>query len=550
MTERVKQILDLLPEHIRSLPPARLFGLLGVLGAFIAVGLVSLLWMSDGGRQQVLYTQLTIEDAAAITAKLGEMQIPYTLAGDGTTILSPSHLVYDTRLRLASEGLPQGGGSGFELFDQTNFGMTEFMQKLNYQRALQGELARTIARLAAVLNARVHIALPEKSLFIEQQDEPTASVVLKLTSGRRLTPEQVTGITHLVSSSIVGLSPDNVTIVDTTGRILNHQQQNSSLLSQTEAQLDYQQTLQQNIERRVQSLLEPTVGKGKVLVRATATLDLQHSERTEELFDAENPAIRSEQRSSEQGGGSGFTAAGVPGVRTNVSTTGGNTQTNTGSTSSSRESETINYEVSKKVSKIVTPSGGIKQLSVAVLVDGTYKPGGRDGENVYVPRTEAELSQYREIVKSAVGYNESRGDRIEVANMPFQPQEELAELSMDKAEQWAFWLSLSRYGAYIVVGLLLTLFVGRPLVKWITNGSRTMPVEARLPRTVQELEADMGAPELLPGMQEEEKDTSPPFVLKPFVVESTLPAMRTQMTEFFRSEPERAVEIVRAWLRD
>ena len=184
------------------------------------------------------------------------------------------------------------------------------------------------------------------------------------------------------------------------GRILNHRQQNRSLLSQTQAQLDYQQTLQQNIERRVQSLLEPTVGKGKVLVRATATLDLQHSERTEEFFDAENPAIRSEQRSSEQGGGSGFTAAGVPGVRTNVSTTGGNTQTNTGSTSSSRESETINYEVSKKVSKIVTPSGGIKQLSVAVLVDGTYRPGGRDGENVYVPRTEAELSQYREIVRA------------------------------------------------------------------------------------------------------------------------------------------------------
>ena len=206
--------------------------------------------------------------------------------------------------------------------------------------------------------------------------------------------------------------------------------------------------------------------------------------------------------------------------------------------------------MSKKVSKIVTPSGGIKQLSVAVLVDGTYKPGGRDGENVYVPRTEAELSQYREIVKSAVGYNESRGDRIEVANMPFQPQEELAELSMDKAEQWAFWLSLSRYGAYIVVGLLLTLFVGRPLVKWITNGSQTIPVEAQLPRTVQELEADMGAPGLLPGGQEEEKDQLHPFVLKPFVVESSLPAMRTQMTEFFRSEPERAVEIVRAWLRD
>jgi flagellar M-ring protein FliF len=544
MTERLKQLLDLLPANVRALPPAKLFVLLGIFGAALAVGLVSLLWLSGGAKQQVLYTQLSMEDAAAITAKLKEMRVPYTIGGDGTTILVPSTVVYDTRLRLAAEGLPQGGGMGFELFDQRSFGMTEFMQKLNYQRALQGELARTIMQLAAVQRARVHIVLPEKSLFIEQQEKPTASVVLKLVPGRRLSPDQIRGIAHLVGSSVEGLEPDDVTIVDTNGNILSREEEATSFLSHTEAQLAYQKALEEYLERRVQSLLERAVGKGKVLVRVSAALDFQHIERTEERFDADNPAVRSEQRTKEEGGGPGFWAIGVPGVHSNVDTAAQEQEREKDKSSLTKQSETINYELSKMVSKVIAPSGEIKRLSVAVLVDGTYQPGKQEGERTYVPRTAEELAKYRNIVKSAVGYNEARGDRVEVANVPFESREDLDAMEMAQEAQRAFWLNLSRYGAYVVLGLLFFLFVGRPLVKWVTAGDRGVPVEAELPRTVQELEADMGVSGMLPEAEEGE---SPPERLK--IGRPTGQELRTQLAEFVRSEPERAVEVLRVWLR-
>jgi flagellar M-ring protein FliF len=543
MSERLKAICNRLPDHIKFLPPAKLFGLLGILAGFVAVGLVSLLWMSGGGDQQVLYSQLSLEDAAAVTAKLREMQIPYTIGDNGTTVLVPSQLVYDTRLRLASEGLPQGGGHGFELFDQTSFGMTEFMQKLNYQRALQGELSRTITQLAAVHSARVHIVLPEKSLFLEQQDKPTASVVLKLAAGRKLTPEQVKGIAHLVGSSVEGLAPGNVTIVDTTGKILNNEEQNPAPLSQTEAQLEFQQNIEQNLEQRVQSLLESAVGKGKVRVRVSAAIDFQHIERTEERFDADNPVVRSKQSSKEQGN-NGLWIGGVPGVRSNTKTANNNIEKGNGDALRLRESETVNYEISKVTSTIVAPSGAIKQLSVAVLVDGSYKQSDQHSEKVYVQRTQAELSKYREIVKGAIGYDESRGDRIEVANMPFEPQENPDPLNESMAEKWAIWLSLAPYAAYIVLGLLLILFMGSPLVKWIINGSEPNSIGNQLPRTIQELEADMGISGYLPEVQEKVE------ISAPFTGSLTLPELRTQMSEFFRSEPEQAVELLRTWMRE
>jgi flagellar M-ring protein FliF len=544
MAERLKQLLKLMPASVRELSPAKLFVLLGLLGLVCAVGVVSLLWMSGEEEQQVLYTQLTVQDAAAITTKLKEMGVSYTIKGDGTTILVPASMVYDVRLRLATEGLPQGGGVGFELFDQRSFGMTEFMQKLNYQRALQGELARTIAQLAAVQNARVHIVLPEKSLFVSQQEKTTASVVLKLVPGRRLTPEQIRGIVHLVSSSVEGLAPTDVTVVDTNGQILSRQEENTTLLAQTEAQLAHQRALEQSLERRVQSLLERAVGEGKVLVRVSATLDFQHIERTEERFDAENPAIRSEQRSKEEGSGPGFWAIGVPGVRSNTDASQQEPSLNTAKTSSARQSETVNYELSKMVSKIVAPSGEVKHLSVAVLVDGAYQPGGKKGERTYVPRSAEELAKYRDMVKGAIGYNEARGDRVEVANIPFEARE-TPEESAAMAAQRFFWLNLGRYGAYVLLGLLFFLFVGRPVVKWITGGKPAAVVQTELPRTVQELEADMGVAGMLPEAEATGALAESPLKLG----QPSGQELRTQIAEYVRSEPEQAVEVLRAWLR-
>ena len=542
MIERLKQLVNFLPAHVRELSPGRLFILLGLLGIVVAVGTVSLLWMSGGSEQQVLYSQLSMEDAAAVTTKLREMNIPYTIKGDGTTILVPSTIVYDTRLRLATAGLPQGGGVGFEVFDQRTFGMTEFMQKLNYQRALQGELARTITQLAAVQSARVHIVLPEKSLFVSQQQRTTASVVLKLLPNRRLTPEQIRGITHLVSSSVEGLQLADVTIVDMHGNILSRAEENATFLSRTEAQLSYQQTLEQGLERRVQSLLERAVGEGKVTVRVSATLDFQHSERTEERFDADNPAIRSEQRNKEEGSGQGFWAVGVPGVRSNVDGAPQEAEKDKARAVTSRQSETINYELSKMVSKIVAPSGEVKHLSVAVLVDGSYQTGPKNGARTYVPRTPEELAKYREVVKSAIGYNETRGDRVEVANIPFETQDTVEE-SLARETQQAFLLHVGRYVLYALLGVLFFLFLVRPLVRWATGTDDRRVVETALPRTVQELEADMGVAGMLP-----EGEAGAGLAL-PIIGQSSGQELRTQIAEFVRTEPERAAEVLRLWLR-
>jgi flagellar M-ring protein FliF len=542
MIERLKQLVNFLPAHVRELSPGRLFILLGLLGIVVAVGTVSLLWMSGGSEQQVLYSQLSMEDAAAVTTKLREMNIPYTIKGDGTTILVPSTIVYDTRLRLATAGLPQGGGVGFEVFDQRTFGMTEFMQKLNYQRALQGELARTITQLAAVQSARVHIVLPEKSLFVSQQQRTTASVVLKLLPNRRLTPEQIRGITHLVSSSVEGLQLADVTIVDMHGNILSRAEENATFLSRTEAQLSYQQTLEQGLERRVQSLLERAVGEGKVTVRVSATLDFQHSERTEERFDADNPAIRSEQRNKEEGSGQGFWAVGVPGVRSNVDGAPQEAEKDKARAVTSRQSETINYELSKMVSKIVAPSGEVKHLSVAVLVDGSYQTGPKNGARTYVPRTPEELAKYREVVKSAIGYNETRGDRVEVANIPFETQDTLEE-SLVRETQQAFLLHVGRYVLYALLGVLFFLFLVRPLVRWATGTDDRRVVETALPRTVQELEADMGVAGMLPEGEAEAG------LALPIIGQSSGQELRTQIAEFVRTEPERAAEVLRMWLR-
>lgn len=543
MQHRLKELLELLLERFRVLPPAKLFVVLGLIGAAVAVGMVSLLWVSNGETQQVLYTQLSLEDAADLTAKLREMRIPYTSEGNGTTILVPSSTVYETRLRLASEGLPQGGGVGFELFDQRGFGMTEFMQKLNYRRALQGELARTVMQLGAVKSARVHIALPEKTLFLEHQEKPSASVVLKLTPGRPLSQDQVRGISYLVSSSVEGLKPDDVTVLDTSGHILSRSEETTSFLSRSEVQLKHQRNLEQNLERRVQTLLEPAVGEGKAIVRVSATLDFQHIERTEERFDSDYPAIRSEQRNKEQGRGAGPSAISVPGVRSNTDTSLKEVGRSGDPPSLVRESETVNYEISKMVSKVVVPSGEIKRLSVAVLMDGTYQSGGKDGEQGYVARTSEELAQYADIIKSAVGFNESRGDRVEVANVPFQPKVERRDvLEMSDEAQHAFWLDIGRYGAYVILGFLFFLFVVRPLVRWATDSGSMVAVESQLPRTVQELEADLGGTVMRPESEEGQK-------FRELKIKPTGQELRTQLAEFVRSEPERAVEVLRMWLR-
>src|SRR6266487_7188513 len=363
MLDQLNNWFRTLPEKFRQLPLLLRFVVLGIPAAVLAALVVMVMLWGSGEKEQlqVLYSQLNMQDAGAIATKLKEMKIPYTLQGDGTTILAPAALVLDARLRLATEGLPPGGGVGYEVFDHRNLGGgTDFENTLNHQRALQGELARTIGRVAAVHSARVHLVIPKKALFREQQEKTTAAVQLTLVPGRRLASEQIRGITQLIASSVPGLDPQDVVMTDDTGQILRKDEHTNNL-SQPEAQLAHQRAQESDLERKVQTLLEPAVGKGKVRARVSATLDFQQLERTEERYDADNPALRSQQRVKEEGSGTGFGAMGTPGVRTNVpeGVPPGSPPGAGDKHTSSRQTEMVNNELSKTITKVVAPTGEI-----------------------------------------------------------------------------------------------------------------------------------------------------------------------------------------------
>lgn len=431
------------------------------------VAFAILIFVANRTDYRPLFTNLSAEDAGEIVKRLKDAKTPYQITPDGKGILVPADKVYEQRLTLASEGLPQGGGIGFEIFDRKNFGMTEFVQKINYQRALQGELSRTISQLNGVEQARIHLVLPEKSLFKENEKPATASVVLKMKSGRSLHDNEVQGVVHLVSSSIEGMDADHVTVLDSHGKVLNKGGGSSDPATKaTSAMQETQRAYEKNVEERIQSLLDPIVGPGKTLARVTATFDFKQVERVEEKFDPETIAVRSEQRSEEKGATT-TSATGVPGVQTNLGkkAPAGNASTGGGA----KNDETLNYEVSRSTSKIIEPVGALSKLSVAVLVDGKYEQPAavKDGEIAkpkYVPRSPDELQKIETLVKSAVGFNTERGDQLAIQNIPFQ---DMGEAGAAESPKWwtnPFLMSLFK-NLLIGLGFLaLIVFVIRPLL--------------------------------------------------------------------------------------
>lgn len=458
--------LQRLIEPFKALSPGKRMLVAGVAILSVAAFAV-LIFLTNRTDYKPLFTNLNSEDAGEIVKKLKEAKTPYQITPDGKGILVPADKVYEQRLTLASEGLPQGGGIGFEIFDRKNFGMTEFVQKINYQRALQGELSRTIAQLAGVEQARIHLVLPEKSLFKENEKPATASVVVKMKSGRSLRENEVQGIVHLVSSSIEGMEADHVTVLDSRGKVLNRGNGFSDPTAKLTATMqETQRAYEKNVEERIQSLLDPVVGSGKTVARVTATFDFKQVERLEEKFDPESTAVRSEQRSEEKGATTS-TSAGVPGVQTNL----GRTAAPAGAASGggSKNDETLNYEVSRSTAKIIEPMGALSRISVAVLVDGKYEQpaavkDGQTSKPKYVPRSPDELQKIEALVKSAVGFNTERGDQLAIQNIPFQ---DMGEAGSVEAQKWwtsPFFLALFKN---LLIGLgfvALVVFVIRPLL--------------------------------------------------------------------------------------
>ncbi|KQX96737.1 flagellar M-ring protein FliF [Massilia sp. Root133] len=452
-----------------------------VIGGAIAgvVAIVAALWLwTSAPEYKVLFSNYTDKDGGAITASLDQMGVKYKFSDSGSAILVPADRIHDLRLKLAQQGLPRAGNVGFELLENQKLGTSQFVEQVNYQRSLEGELANSIQSLSAVSSARVHLALPKPSVFVRDQQKPTASVLLNLQPGRALDQAQVSAIVHLVASSIPELTPANVTVVDQNGTLLSDSaNKNGKQLDPN--QLKYVEALQQNIVKQVQSIIAPLVGQNNVRAEATAEVDFAQTDTAAEMYKPNSPpepqAIRSQQTSEQNGPGS-TNPSGIPGALSNqppgVATAplegGAQPAQAQASTGPSRKDSTTNYEVDKTIRYEQKPMGGIKRLTVGVVVNYRRTIDPKTGKVVVKPLSAAEVAQINELVKQAMGYSQARGDTLNVTNAPFdgvdKPEEQAPDWWKDPAN-----LPLAKdIARYVFIALVLAFlwfrFV-RPLLK-------------------------------------------------------------------------------------
>lgn len=416
----------------------------------VAVGIAALFALIAGAWMwgqtpdyRVLYSNLSDRDGGAIIESLQQMNIPYKFAEGGGALLVASNRVHEARLKLASQGLPKGGNVGFELMENQKFGITQFAEQVNYQRALEGELARSVQTIGAVAAARVHLAIPKPSVFVKEQQKPSASVVLSLQGGRMLDSAQVSAIVHLISSSVPQLSDKNVTVVDQNGTLLSASHNGTNGEGLDANQLKYVQQVEQGYIKRIESLLTPMLGANNVRAQVAADIDFSRIEQTAEIFKPnQNPAesaLRSQQ-TSESMSGAGLNAGGVPGALTNqppvpatapiVSAAGGSggaSAANAENLSSMQKDSTVNFEVDRTIRHTVSPVGSVKRLSVAVVLNGSRKVTDAKGKSSIKTLSDAEKEQISNLVRDAVGFDQNRGDSLNVQVAPFAENIEIVE---------------------------------------------------------------------------------------------------------------------------
>lgn len=370
----------------------------GIIVTFILIG-VSFVFLNEPS-YSTLFTGLHEEDASKVIEQLTSSKIPYKIEDAGRTIKVSQEKVYETRLMLAGKGLPGSGTVGYEIFDKSTMGMSEFMQKLNYKRALEGELGKTISQIEGIEGVRVHIVVPQKSIFKDEDKPPTASIELKLRGNYNLSKTNISAILNLVSSSVEGLTSNRVTLVDTKGRLLSKESDDNSLAFSSTKQYEIKENVESYLSAKAQGILDNVVGFGNAMVQVNADINFDQVEKTETKYDPDSQVAVSES----------------VGKADNAGKNSGD------STAQSTQNTTTNYEISKTIEKVVGGSGNIKRLSVAVVVNDATKEvkQGNKTTNVPVPRTPEQLKKLEEIVKNAVGYDLTRSDQFSIQSMPFE----------------------------------------------------------------------------------------------------------------------------------
>ena len=524
--DQLQAFLKNLVERFQELSQGKKAAALALVAAVIGSMIVMSLWF-QAPDYQLLYANLPEKDSAKIVDQLKSQKIPYELAAEGRTIRIPANKVPEVRLQLATLGLPEGSEVGLELFQESTLGMTDFVQKLNFQRALQGELSRTIKSLDAVDQVRVHLVIPKESLFIKEKPKGKASVMLKIKAGKSLTQEQIQGIVHLVSSSVEGILPEDVVIVDLKGNLLSGDQDGSEKAAMAASNLKLQTKVEKDMETKITKMLEDALGAGKVIAKVSADLNFEKVERTEESYDPESQVVRSEQRLTEATVGA-VPPGGVAGVESLVPATTEGAKGGGGSAAKKdRENQTLNYEINKIVRHVEKPIGEIRKLSVGVLIDGVVS----GTPPVYKPRTAEEIATYLNIVKNAVGYDEKRGDQIKVENVQFDKTLLLEQESkMKQSEQIDLGFQAAKYILAIIFMLMFFTRVVRPMINWMTTSVEVVPAEEGL-----------GIGEMAAAEEEAQPLTA-----------GGVQSQKTRMTvsDFATSDPRYTASILRKWMKE
>ncbi len=489
----------------------------------------------------VAFSGLRDDDAAAIVAKLKESKTPYQLEDRGTIKVPPAQ-VQEVRLQMAAQGLPQKGSNvGMELFNQPHLGVTEFAEKVNYQRALEGELSRTIGRLDAVDSARVHLVVPQPALFASQQKDATASVVLQLKPGRRLAPDQVQGITALVASSVEGLKPENVTVMDAAGVTLSDGRGGADGSRQMGSRADVQRSLEQRLENDIRAMLVRVAGPDRAIVRVSADLNWDQYEANTETYspEAKAPQVRTERKITETQSSSNGQAGGVPGADSNIPTYAGTTAGANGNAQSQRQDTTTTYELSKTVEKLVRAPGGIRRLSVAVALDSD------------VVNDVDQADAISKLVATAAGLDTQRGDVVTLTSLPFSSaNDRRVGESADDARMREFVVTVARLLAMALGPLLVSLLLWRVLKR--DKRTAAGPVISVAPLSRDEAHAlEAGHTAELPlGEQRRRLQGGPAAVPQISEEEREQIRMQEELTQMAKSEPVAVAQLVRTWLQE
>lgn len=470
-------------EGFIQLPAVRQMGVLIGFAAVAALGVVLVLWSSTSS-YGVLFGSLGTKEASEIAEMLRQRNIDYKLDERTGALLVPSSKVHDIRLQLAAEGLPRSSGVGLEILqNKSEFGTSQFMETTRYQHALEQELARSITSLSSIESARVHLALPKQSVFVRKRQPPSASVLLNLYAGRILEDEQVGAIQHLVASGIPNLEPTQVTVVDENGRLLSGKKR-SSEMALNQDQFEYTRNIENSYIERIEDILAPIVGRHGMRAQVSAELDFTVTEQTQESFNPDLPALRSEQLSEEQMLGDAL--QGVPGALSNQPP-GAATVPEQAAAADGAEGErqklnsrlntTKNYELDRTISHSRLASGSIKHLSIAVVVDERLTTNA-DGEVVREPRPAEEMERLTLLVREAVGYNAARGDSVNVLSAAFAAPEVVGEVPEQPLWEQTWVLDIAKIAGALLLGMLLIFMVLRPMMRNLSAVSEPMPLPA------------------------------------------------------------------------